>query len=153
MKTEATSTHSLKLSRLIKAPVERVYKAWTEPEQMKQWFGCAETCEVEIEQDLRQGGDFRIKMHLSNGDISEVHGTFKEVLLNERLVFTWTNNFLVFPARDTLVEVVFLPRGEETEVRLTHTKFATEHSAQGHTVGWGAAMDKFVGLFEISSTK
>jgi Uncharacterized conserved protein len=68
---------TLEITRTIAAPVERVYKAWTQPEHMKQWFGCGKTVEVVIQQDFRVGGEFRVEMHCNDGEIAIVNGTFK----------------------------------------------------------------------------
>ncbi|MBX3072768.1 SRPBCC domain-containing protein [Candidatus Obscuribacterales bacterium] len=137
----------LEITKVLKAPVERVYKTWTEPEHMAKWFGCAKTGTVQIEQDLRVGGNFRVEMHCTDGEIAIVHGTFKEIEPNKKLVYTWTNNSQEFPAEDTLVTVLFMGNGKETELRLKHQNFAKEISAQGHSMGWGASLDKFESLF------
>lgn len=114
---------------------------------MAKWFGCAKTGTVQIEQDLRVGGNFRVEMHCTDGEIAIVHGTFKEIEPNKKLVYTWTNNSQEFPAEDTLVTVLFMGNGKETELRLKHQNFAKEISAQGHSMGWGASLDKFESLF------
>jgi uncharacterized protein YndB with AHSA1/START domain len=132
----------------LKAPVERVYKSWTEPEHITKWFGCGKTATVKVQQDLRVGGNFRVEMHCTDGEIAVVHGTYKVVEPNQKLVYTWTNNSQEFPADDTLVTVEFISKGKETELRLKHENFSREISAQGHSMGWGASLDRFGTLFE-----
>jgi len=115
---------------------------------MKKWFGCGKTATVVIAQDFKVGGDFRIEMHCTDGEVAVVNGTYKEIVENKKVVYTWTNNSQEFPASDTLVTVEFVSRGEETELVLKHEKFAKTIAVEGHTMGWGAALDKFEALFK-----
>ena len=114
---------------------------------MVKWFGCAKTGTCEVQQDLRVGGNFRVVMHCEDGEDAVVTGTYKEVEPNEKLVYTWTNNSQEFPAENTLVTVLFIDNGKETELRLKHQNFVKETTAQGHSMGWGASLDKFESLF------
>lgn len=45
-------TSSLRVERMLSASVERVYKAWTDPAQIKKWFGCEYVTDIELTQDL-----------------------------------------------------------------------------------------------------
>lgn len=139
---------SLEITRTIAAPVERVFKAWSQPEHMKKWFGCGKTERVEIQQDFRVGGEFRVEMHCNDGEVAIVSGAFKEIEPNKKLVYTWSNNSQEYPAKDTLVTVTFVTIGDTTEIHLVHTNFATDIVKEGHTMGWGAAFDKFAALFQ-----
>lgn len=138
---------TLEITKTLKAPVEKVYKTWTEPEHIAKWFGCGKTASVKVAQDLRVGGDFRVEMHCTDGEIATVHGTYKEIVENKKLVYTWTNNSVEYPANDTLVTVEFISRGNETELVLKHENFTRPVSAQGHSMGWGASLEKFESLF------
>ncbi len=130
--------------------MEKVYKTWTEPEHISKWFGCGKTAEVKVDQDLRVGGNFRVEMHCTDGEVAVVHGTYKEIIANKKLVYTWTNNSVEFPAENTLVTVEFIAKGNETELALKHENFTRPVSAQGHSMGWGASLDKFESLFNSS---
>jgi uncharacterized protein YndB with AHSA1/START domain len=139
---------TLEITKTLKAPVEKVYKTWTEAEHMTKWFGCGKTARVNVTQDLRVGGNFRVEMHCTDGEVAIVHGTYKEIVENKKLVYTWTNNSEEFPAADTLVTVEFISKGNETELMLKHENFTKPVSAQGHSMGWGASLEKFGSLFE-----
>ena len=145
MKLQETT---LEITRTLKAPVEKVYKTWTEPQHITKWFGCAKTGEAKVTQDLRVGGSFRVEMHCTDGEIPVVYGEYKEVVENKKLVYTWTNNSMEYPAENTLVTVEFISKGNETELKLKHENFTKPVSAQGHSYGWGDSLEKFASLFE-----
>lgn len=139
---------TLQKTRIIKAPVERVYKAWTEPEQIKQWFGCGPTSCVELTQDLKIGGSYHA---ICDGGKATMSGVFKEITPNRKLVYSWSNTSDEFPAQNTLVTVEFKEIDKNTtELTLTHENFQNENTVEGHTIGWGAALDKFVALFDAA---
>lgn len=132
----------------IKAPLTTVYRAWIEPEQMKHWFGCEECRKVTVKQDFREGGQYRVDMHLEGDVIVTVFGVFKTIEEERKLVYTWSNNFPEFPAEDTLVTVTFTDLGGETEIVLKHENFALADSAIGHEKGWAFAMDTLTKMME-----
>src|SRR5215218_6067993 len=82
------SDRELVITRLINAPREIVYRAWTEPELMKQWFTPRPWTTTVIETDVRPGGSNYILMRGPNGDEFPNRGVYLEVVPNERLVFT-----------------------------------------------------------------
>src|ERR1700678_622474 len=79
----------LTLSRIINAPCEMVFRAWTEPEQMLQWFGPEDTECKGVNADVRAGGAFRIQLISPRGDHVAI-GKYKEIIRNKRLQFTWS---------------------------------------------------------------
>lgn len=138
---------SLELKKTIKAPLEVVYKAWIEPEQMQKWFGCDQCRGLKIAQDFRVGGQYRVDMHLANDTIMTVFGEYKEIIPNKKIVYSWSNNFPEIPADNTEVTVEFSFNGESTEVYLKHVNFQFEESATSHTSGWSFALDKLSKVF------
>lgn len=146
--TNKTAT-SLKIERTVNAPVERVYRAWTDPAQMKKWFGCEYVTHISIEQDLTIGGQYKICMTTDpDGDVVTVHGSFREIDPNKKLVYTWSSDSSEYPASDTLISVEFISRGSATEIVLEHINFALEKSVEGHAIGWTAAFNKITTLVQ-----
>lgn len=137
-----TKTNTLEIRRTIKAPIEKVYRAWTEPEQISQWFGCDKVNKAVVSQELKVGGEYRIDANCRDGSPGCVYGTFREIIPNQKLVYTWTNASVEYPANDTIVSIEFISRGNETEIHLVHSNFALEKSAEGHTFGWNECLDK-----------
>lgn len=78
----------LVLERLIDVPVELVWKAWTTPEHMKQWFVPRPWSVTKIELDLRPGGMCNFTMRSPEGQEFPNFGSYLEVVPNRRLVFT-----------------------------------------------------------------
>jgi uncharacterized protein YndB with AHSA1/START domain len=143
---------ALRIVRIIDAPREQVFRAWTEPEQLRSWWGPgAFTC-PEAEVDLRPGGDYRLVMQPTEGEPFVLGGTYREVEPPVRLVYTW--RWETGPAADgseSLVTVEFEDRGEQTELALTHTHFPPGHGAAPYQMGWEGGLEKFEALFSGSA--
>jgi uncharacterized protein YndB with AHSA1/START domain len=130
----------LVVTRRFKAPVERVYAAWTDAEQMKRWFAPGDMTVPVAEADVREGGRYRVQMSEGDGDC-EFHttgGVYREVQPNRRLVFTWQ-----WEGSDleTLVTVEFRSLStNETELTLTHEGFDNEDIRDKHAQGWDGCL-------------
>jgi len=141
--TKTQAAPRLVIRRKFAAPCARVWPAWTQPEQMKQWAGPGEVTAPEIESDLRVGGAYRIVMLRPDGERWPVRGIFREIKEPERLSYTWRwEEDSPEMEHDTLVTVEFNDLGNETELVLTHEQFAGEESRDGHESGWNGALDK-----------
>ena len=139
---------SLKVSKAINAPRERVFAAWTQPELLHQWWGAHETFTVPIaEVDLRVGGKYRFGMLEPGKDAPYVsYGAYREVNPPEKLVFTWAFEKMPdddsdFVPAETLVTVEFIEQGAATEVVLTHEQVPDEHMRDEHQQGWGGCLE------------
>lgn len=81
---------TLHLTRTFAAPRAAVFRAWTDPERLKQWWGPPGYATPAVELDLRVGGRYRIGMRkLPDGDVFYLSGVYQEVRPPERLVYTW----------------------------------------------------------------
>ena len=78
----------IKVVREFDAPANLVYRAVTEPELVKRWWGCQRGAMTVAEIDLRVGGEWRYVMDASNGQEVGFHGEFREIVPNERIVQT-----------------------------------------------------------------
>ena len=133
----AAAKDSLRVTRTFRASRQRVFRAWTEPELMMRWFvegdGNMTVCEI----DLREGGSYRLEGNM-NGKRWRIWGEYLEVRPPERLVYTWTwkhDPGIGTSEGDTTVTVEFHERGGETELVLTHERFATATARDEHTQG------------------
>ena len=86
--TTSTEGRDLILSRIINAPRNKVFKAWTEPKLLKQWFAPLPWTTAEVETDVRVGGSSLVVMRSPDGKEFPNRGVYLEVVPNERLVFT-----------------------------------------------------------------
>jgi uncharacterized protein YndB with AHSA1/START domain len=129
----------VQIRRRIKAEAEQIFELWTRPDLMARWmspFPGAVDCKASC--DFRPGGAFRLVM--TSEDLSrEVSGTYLQIDRPRKLVFTWmgplTNHV------NTLVTLELNPRGDETDLVLTHERLPTDAIVEGHTKGWGHILD------------
>lgn len=145
-----TPETTLVLKRTLKAPVDIVYAAWIEPAQFGQWMGPNDemTCAVEAH-DVRVGGAYAFKLTNREGKVHGASGLFREVVENERLVFTWTWDHM--PDTETLVTVEFRAKDGATVLTLTHERHASAESRDNHGVGWTGSFDRLERLVAARS--
>jgi uncharacterized protein YndB with AHSA1/START domain len=130
----------LVVRRTFKVPVERVYAAWTDAAQMKRWFAPGDMSVPLAEADVRVGGRYRVQMS-GDDDDCEFHttgGIYREVVPNQRLVFTWQ-----WEGSDleTLVTLEFESlSANETELTLIHEGFDSEDTRDKHAQGWDGCL-------------
>jgi len=142
------SDSTLQVRRVVSAPRERVYAAWTEPDRMKKWFLAPDKEYISeiIEVDLRVGGRLRAKTAKSPaGPPHRLNGVFREVKPLEKLVFTWSWEGQP-EMGESLVTVEFRQLGESTftEVVLTHELFPNKEVRDQHNQGWIGCLDRMV---------
>jgi uncharacterized protein YndB with AHSA1/START domain len=140
MATQTATKPSLTIKRRLKAPPAKVYAAWTDPEKVKGWMGPGEVKAKSAESDLRVGGRYRWVMVAPSGQELDVRGVYREIVPNEKLVFTWS--WLSAPERESLVTVLLKPDGDGTLLTLTHEQFFDEDARDQHNNGWNGALDK-----------
>lgn len=137
---------SIRVTRLIQAGPERVFEAWTRPDELKQW-SCPVGATVEdVSVDLRVGGRYRLQMKTDEGSTHTAVGVYEVVDAPHRLVYTWRWEE-VPDMPDTLVTVTFHRVGESTEVVVLHDRFADEKTAADHEMGWTSCLDKLEQLY------
>ena len=151
----------LTFERIVNVPKELVWRAWTQPQLIKQWFTPVPWQTVACEIDLRPGGMFRTVMRSPEGQDFPNLGCYLEVRENEKLV--WTNAMLpgfrpVPPSAkaDASVEFLFSAMIELKSVANSTQYTATvihaneagckQHAAMGFHEGWGKALDQLVEL-------
>ena len=139
----STPSTSLQVKRFIKSPPDRVFAAWTTPEQIKHWFGPA-TCQVlDAQVDLRVGGKYRF--HVSNEGMGEmtVTGEYREIVASTKLVFTWQwEDDEEWKNMESVVTVELFEKKGGTEVQITHEGLPSAAHAGRHEHGWNGCLDK-----------
>jgi uncharacterized protein YndB with AHSA1/START domain len=140
MSAPAATKPSLTLKRRLKAPPAKVFAAWIDPEKVKRWMGPGEIKALSTECDARVGGRYRWRMQAPSGEEYDVGGVYREVVPNQKLVFTWA--WKSMPERESLVTVLLQPDGDGTLLTLTHEQFLDEDARDRHRNGWDGALDK-----------
>jgi glutathione S-transferase len=125
--------------RTIRASVERVFEAWTEPAQLRAWWGPRPVTCSDADVDLRVGGRYRIVNALPDGGTVTIHGEFRVVQPPRKLVYTWCMDGRT--AESSLVTVSFEPRGDDTEVVVVHEDIPSEPVRESHEQGWRGCLD------------
>ncbi|MFQ5912546.1 MAG: SRPBCC domain-containing protein [Nitrospinota bacterium] len=140
---KTASENAVFIQRTFKLPRERVFRAWTDAEEMKKWFAPSDDFTIPAaEVDLRVGGKYRIAMKSPDGNMNVAVGTYKEVRPPEKLAFTWTWAEGGMDVGESLVTVEFRERGGETEVSLTHELLPTDEARQAHSEGWNGCLGR-----------
>ena len=138
---------SLTLRRTIRAPRQRVFRLWTEPNELVKWFNAPGHGLANAEIDLRVGGKYRLGMRkLPDGEPFYVSGEYRELDPPSRIAFTWSWE-MPEDAKNTLVTIDLIEVPGGTEVRLTHALFANQKQVESHTVGWTAILDSLAEQF------
>lgn len=142
----------LVLTRIISAPPEKVYRAWTEPELIKQWFAPLPWTTPLAETDVRPGGASVITMRSPEGVDFPNRGVYLEVVKNKRLVFTDAYTSAWQPSDKPFMTVIltFEDVGGKTKytalVRHWFTADREEHEKMGFHAGWGQCTDQLEAL-------
>ena len=139
---------SLTLKRHLKASPERVFQAWTRPEDIAKWFGPHTTDVLLAEADLRIGGRYRVVMRGKDGEEHRVSGAYREIVQNELLVFSWA--WESTPERESLVTVTLKAKDGGTDLTLLHEQFFDEDARNQHSEGWSSSLDKLEDMFDPS---
>jgi uncharacterized protein YndB with AHSA1/START domain len=140
------SKPAVNLARLIPAPQAVVFRAWTDPAELRRWWGPPGFSCPSAEIDLRVGGRYRIAMQPPDGEVIYLSGTFKLIEPPRRLVYSWRWEAAAEPV-ETLVTVEFHARGQATEIVLHHRLFADAAVRDRHDGGWKGCLDRLAGLF------
>jgi uncharacterized protein YndB with AHSA1/START domain len=147
MTPSQTEALRLRLERVIRASPERVFAAWTQPDQLSLWSAPKGLHIAEGEMDLRPGGAWRVVMMEPGGARHEAFGTYREVSPPHRLVYTHAWKQAGGPSPETTLTVEFLADPAGTRVVLTQEGFGSPESRDGHEGGWSSALDNLEGLF------
>jgi uncharacterized protein YndB with AHSA1/START domain len=153
-KTDAapTSDRELVLTRLIDAPRDKLFKAWTDPALLKQWFAPKPYTTPVAETDVRPGGASLIVMRGPDGQDLPNRGVYLEVIANERLVFTDAYTKAWEPSAKPFMTVILTFENEAGKTRYTarvrHWSVADReaHEKMGFHQGWGQCTDQLAAL-------
>ena len=143
----------LVLTRIIDAPREKVYRAWTEAKLLKQWFAPLPWKTPKAELDVRPGGAGLVVMADPDGNEFPNPGVYLEVVENERLVFTdaYTRAWEPSPKPFMTVILIFEDMGggrTRYTARVRHWTVADRetHEKMGFHGGWGLCTDQLAAL-------
>ena len=148
MTTKTAEKTSLEIKRFINAPRDRVYAAWTDPTQLKEWWGPEGVRTRVLVIDARVGGKYRWDLINQEGEEMSVFGEYRELIPGKKVVFTWKwDDDEAWENRSSVVSVEFSDRDGGTELRLTHVQLPSEASRDRHNEGWNSVLDRLEKFF------
>ncbi|WP_196259179.1 SRPBCC family protein [Pelagibacterium limicola] len=133
----------LTIRRKFSAPRGLVFRAWTDPDQLKLWCCPTGFTIPHSEADIRIGGDYRSCMRSPEGDEYWTGGTYLEIVPDEKVVFThsWLDD-AGQKTHDTTVTVTLTDaEGGGTSLTLHQSFFLSESARDGHEEGWNSTLD------------
>jgi uncharacterized protein YndB with AHSA1/START domain len=143
MKEKTGDKTSLEIVRFINVPTGRVYDAWTDPAQLRQWFGPEQVRTRNITADVRIGGKYRWDLTSPEGEEMSAFGEYKEVVPGKKIVFTWQwADDETWENHTSVVTVEFVGSRGGTELRLRHEQLPSEESRDRHNEGWNSLLEK-----------
>jgi len=155
MASTGIAQRELAITRILDAPRDRVFRAWTDPEQVKCWFGPKGFTIPFAEIDLRVGGKYRNVMRSPDGKDYWSAGTYREIVEPERIVITDSFSDAegnVVPASyygmsgdwplELLVTITFEEYDGKTKLTLRHEGMPEGENADGAEQGWNESFDK-----------
>jgi uncharacterized protein YndB with AHSA1/START domain len=151
--------HDLVITRIFDAPRALVWKAWTDPKQIEQWWGPHGFTNPLCEWDARPGGTILVHMRGPKGSafdmVMPMKGVFHEVIAPERLVFTSTalEDATGNPQLETLNTLTFIEHNGKTKLTLQAVVVKSTPAAAGALAGmeqgWSQSLEKLAAHLEM----
>ncbi|HUS53872.1 MAG TPA: SRPBCC domain-containing protein [Thermohalobaculum sp.] len=136
-----TDDTTLMIRRSYDADAATLFRALTDPEAIKEWFGPGVAKVRHASSDLRVGGKWAIEMIGDNCEEHNVSGEYVEIDAPRKVVFTWA--WRSTPDKVSQVTYALSPAGEgRTNLTLTHERLANAEVRDKHGYGWNGALDK-----------
>ncbi len=141
--------NSFQIRQLVQAPRAVVYEAWSNLETARKW-SCPEGVELPVfEADLRVGGHYNLTMRVPNGTPDgmsmSAEGTYREIIPNEKIVYTWI--WQTPETEENLVVVEFKDQGANTEITLSVSGFSDPDEVDSNRGGWTSSLSKLAKRF------
>ena len=150
--TSKTAERALTVTRVLNAPRDMVFKAWTDPKQLMQWWGPAHHPATHIEMDVRTGGKWRNCLRsVETGAELWHHGVFREVVAPSLLVFTFVWEEDGERGIENLVTITLEDLGGKTKLTLHQVPFQSDAERDGHGEGWTSTFGRLAEFLSPSS--
>jgi len=131
------------LTRVFDAPRELMWKLWTEPEHIRKWWGPKGYTLPGCEMDFRPRGAYRFVMRGPDGEDNPFHGVYREIVRNERIVFTAILDNL--PGHELVTTVTFADEGGKTKLTVRQTT-PPGVPGLGQNQGWSETLERLADL-------
>lgn len=155
MNNTTTLPTTLVMKHTFKAPIERVFDAWSTPEIMREFYAPREDMRVtEVQVDFRVGGTYRVAILMPDGDTFVTYGTYREIARPTRIVCSqqWQEDDPSLE-NETLITLEFASQGAQTELTFKHENFRDAQQRDRHLDGWGMCLAKLERVLACSSSR
>lgn len=139
---------TLLVRRTIRATLQRLFDAWTQPDLLVRWWGPAGVACIGAEIDLQPGGRYRIGNRLPDGHTLWITGVFERITPPRELIYSWSFEGAPAQSSSERVTVRFEARGETTDVIVIHERAATATIRDQHAHGWEGCLDGLARMFD-----
>jgi len=139
---EQPAVTRLHLEKNLGVAPERVFGAFVDAEQLRQWWGPAGFTVASLQFDPVEGKDYRIVMRPPEGDVFHIRGTFREVEPPRRLAYTFVYEEPDPDDQETLVTLTFEPADPGTRLVLEQGPFKTAARWELHRDGWTDTLER-----------
>ena len=142
-KSTSSLDRVLLLTRDFQAPRPLVFEAWTDPRHLVRWWGPKDFTLPHYQQDFRVGGSYRLCMRSPEGEDHWVWGVYREIVEQERIVFTWNRDpHPEMPRAESVVSVTLAEHDGGTRLTLHHAIFQSVRDRNEHVGGWTECLQR-----------
>lgn len=132
---ETNKAQKMEASKQFSVPVERLFQAWNDPAQLKQWWKPMGNHLMEVTNDLKVDGTVR---YVFNDNTLIISGEYEDVKENEKLTYTWNWNFPADAVKNASykLNILFSKKDQGSEIRVTQEQIQDEETLHPNEEGW-----------------
>ena len=137
--------HTVSLSKEFPVTAERLYQAWTSPEELKNWWHPMGNELTSVTNELEEGGMVRYEFKTGESDDNiKIEGKYETVRPAEQLVYSWIWQLPHQPVGngDYKLNIRFEPAGDGSRLHVAQENFGSEEAVQPHKEGWEKALEE-----------
>lgn len=146
--TEQDAAPTLVIERELAASPYQVYKAWTDPSTLATWWGPEGFKLEDYTLDVEPSGHYRVRMVAPNGERFVCSGVYRELVPNERVVFTFAWEADGKRGHETEITVTFEHAGKTTRMRFVQQPFESVEQRDRHRDGWTSSFNQLSRVVE-----
>ena len=137
----------LEVSKEFRCSKEKLYRAWTEQDQLKQWWKPMGKQLIAVENDLAEGGTVKYQF---NDNTLLIDGNYEKVVPNELLEYTWNWHVSAEPIKDAAYKLSVRFEGDESNatISITQDGFLNEENIHPHQHGWEEGLEQLKSYVE-----
>lgn len=138
-------TAALRITRWYDATPDEVFRAFTDPDLLRQWWGPRGFTFEQLDFPAAEGRPYSVRLRSPDGTPFAHEGVFLQVDAPRALTYSWRWTEGPLDRAETLVELTFVPERAGVTVSLCHSRFANQDECGKH-VGWFQSFDQLAVL-------